>query len=282
MFGGTVLCQADNYERVDIWKGMAPGETVCGPNEEKSEGNATHITKPQLIIFRPEKQTSDTCMLIFPGGAFEFCNYAGESFPLAKYWNDKGYFVAVLAYRVPRPKGKPIYWSAFQDAQRAIRYLRFHAAEYGFDPVKIGVQGNSAGGCLALLVALNSETPSYEPTDEIDLCSAKLAFAISIYPAYVLDDGAESPNVNRGEGASILDAFHFDAQTPPLCLLHGDMDIYSSLGSVEVYKKLHEMNISCELHIYSGAVHGYFSWFNIENTKDWLERCHAWVNKIGF
>jgi len=274
--------EAQEPEKVDLWSEFAPGETVREPNIENPAGYADKITVPQLLIYKPEKQTSDACLLLLPGGGFNNCYYGPEGIPNAEYWNSKGYLAVVLTYRVPRPQNKPIYWLALQDEQRAVRYLRANAEKYGINPDKIGVQGYSAGGCLALYAATNSTTQTYEPVDELDKLSAKVAFAICVYPAFVLDDGADGPNVNNGEGASMLSDFKFDEQTPPVCLLHGDADQYSPLGSIEVYKKLRKMNIPTELHIYSGAPHGFYNWIPLENADSWRERCYAWLKKIGY
>lgn len=281
IFSVNALC-AQDAERVELWPGFAPGETTREADVERAPGQADRVTTPYLLIYRPEKQTSDSCILYLPGGAFEYCHHEIESKPCREYWLSTGRTVAVLVYRVPRPEGKPVYWKALQDAQRAVRYLRANAEKYGVDPDKIGVQGNSAGGCLTLYVAANSTQQTYDPIDELDKVSAKVAFAIPIYPAYVLDDGTDGPNVNRGEGAKMLDDFWFDDQTPPMCLLHGDADVYSPVGSIEVYKRLRKMNIPCELHIYTGAPHGFFSWFNMDNAQSWRERCDAWLTKMGF
>ncbi len=279
---GVNVSVAQECERVDLWEGYAPGETVREKNIENPVGYADRVTTPYLLIYRPEKQTSNTCVLCLPGGGFNNCYYGPEGTPNAEFWNSTGRVAAVLVYRVPRPEGKPIYWLALQDAQRAVRYLRMNAAKYGIDPNKIGVQGYSAGGCLALYVALNSTMDTYEPCDELDKVSKQVAFAIPVYPAFILDDGADGPNVNKGEGAKILDDFWFDSQTPPMCLMHGDSDVYSPVGSIEVYKKLRKMNVSCELHIFSGAVHGFYNWIPLENAKSWRERCEAWLTKIGY
>ncbi|MCF0233501.1 MAG: alpha/beta hydrolase, partial [Thermoguttaceae bacterium] len=195
---------------------------------------------------------------------------------------DKGDVASVLIYLAPRPDGEPIYARALQDAQRAVRYLKANAEKYGCKPERVGAQGYSAGGCLTLITATNSTTQTYEPIDELDEISPSLAFAIPIYPAYVLDDGAADPNVNKGEGANILTDYKFDAQTPPMCLVHGDADIYSPLGSIEVYKKLRKMGISCELHIFSGAPHGFMFWDPLPNARSWQERCAAWLEQAGF
>lgn len=269
-------------EKVELWPELAPGETVREPNVENPAGSAWRVTTPYLLIFQPEKKTSDACVLVIPGGGFNVCFYGEEGIPNAKYWNSKGYVAAVLVYRAPRPESGPIYAPALQDARRAVRILRANASKLGVDPNKIGAQGYSAGGCLTLLAATNSETEIYQPIDEIDQTSARLNFAIPIYPAYVLTDGATDPNANKGEDAEILSDFHFDAQTPPLCLVHGDADIYSPLASVEVYKKLRKLGIPCELHVYANAPHGFMFWNDKPNAADWQERCAAWLKKTGF
>ena len=272
-------------EKVELWPNLAPGETVREPNvEDPNVPNtpAQVVTTPQLLIFRPEKQTSDACVLVFPGGGFNVCFYHNEGIPVAKYWNEKGFVSAVLVYRVPRPKSGPIYMSAFQDAQRAVRYMKANADKYGINPDKIGVQGFSAGSCLTVHTAVNSTTQSYDPIDEMDDLPASVAFAIPVYPAYVLTDGATDANANKGEGASLIDDLHFDEQTPPMCLIHGDADIYSPLGSVEIYKKLRKMGISCELHVFAGAPHGFMFWDDLPNAQTWQDRCYAWLKKMGY
>ncbi|MDO5553986.1 MAG: alpha/beta hydrolase [Planctomycetia bacterium] len=279
-FMATIFTQA--AEICPLWPGLAPGETEKAPHVESAPGQATRVTSPELHVFVPENKTSTTCMLILPGGGYGTCFYASEGFPNAKFWNDRGMTAFVLVYRVPRPVDKPIYLSAWQDAQRAVRYIRAHAEQYGLDPEKIGVQGYSAGGNLTLLTALNSQTPAYDPVDELDKVPCHVNFAIPIYPAYVLDDGAADPNQNKGQNAKILDCFHFDEKTPPLCLVHGDNDIYSPLGSIAVYQQLHTRGIPCEMHIYSGAVHGFMYWDDLANAKSWQDRCADWVTSIGF
>ncbi len=284
IFSATLIgvAQVPAQEKVELWPNLAPGETVREPNVENPAGSARRATTPYLLIFQPEKKTSDACVLTIPGGGFNACFYGEEGIQNAKFWNSKGYVAAVLVYRVPRPTSGPIYLPALQDARRAIRYLRANAEKLGVGPNKIGAQGYSAGGCLTLLAATNSETEIYEPVDELDQTPAHLNFAIPIYPAYVLTDGATDPNANKGEGAEILSDFHFDAKTPPLCLVHGDADVYSPLGSVEVYKKSRKLGIPCELHVYAGAPHGFMFWNDKPNAADWQERCAAWLKKIGF
>ncbi|MBQ5788878.1 MAG: prolyl oligopeptidase family serine peptidase, partial [Thermoguttaceae bacterium] len=128
-----------------------------------------------------------------------------------------------------------------------------------------------------------SQTAAYEAIDDVDKLPCHLNFAIPVYPAYVLEDGANGPNANRGIDSPIVADFAFDDKTPPMILLHGDADAYSPNGSVAVYAKLRKMGIPAELHIYAKVPHGFVG--NPPSGKpvdDWLNRVDAWRKKIGF
>ena len=269
-------------EKIELWPGLAPGESVREPNVEPDGNRATRVTTPFLLVYRAKEVKTDALMLILPGGGYSTCFYYNEGIPNAQWWNEQGVTAAVLVYRVPRPVGKPIFTPAWQDAQRAVRILRSRAKEWGLNPEKIGVQGYSAGGHLTLLTACNSQTRAYEPIDALDEIPCHVNFAMPVYPAYVLEDGAEGPNTAKGNEADFAAGLNFDAKTPPMCLLHGDKDIYSPMGSVKVYAELRKHNIPCELHIFADAVHGFMFWNDAENTKTWRSRGLEWMKVMGF
>ncbi|MFO1021273.1 MAG: prolyl oligopeptidase family serine peptidase [Planctomycetales bacterium] len=67
-----------------------------------------------------------------------------------------GFAAATINYRLSK---EAIYPSGLEDCECAIRWLRAHAKEHNLDPARIGAWGNSAGGHLALMLAI-SEEPS--------------------------------------------------------------------------------------------------------------------------
>ena len=78
---------------------------------------------------------------------------------------------------------------------------------------------------------------------------------------------------------ALLPEFKFDAKTPPMLLLHGDDDYYSSLGSVHIYEELHRRKMPAQLMVYSGASHGLND--NV-NVRGW-ERCIIdWIESRGY
>lgn len=146
---------AGAFEEFNLWPGLAPGETP-------------DAVKPTYEYWAPETKTTDACLVVCPGGAYNGLAYAHEGDKIAKYFTSKGVTVVVLKYRVPRRKGLPKHMAAWQDAQRCVRVVRSRADEWGINPEKIGIMGFSAGGHLTLMVSTTSQTNSYEPIDDVD------------------------------------------------------------------------------------------------------------------
>lgn len=72
---------------------------------------------------------------------------------------EAGYVAVSIDYRL----GAGAWPTNLHDCKNAVRFLRAHAAKYQLDPDRIAVAGGSAGGHLALLVALTTGHPELEP-----------------------------------------------------------------------------------------------------------------------
>jgi len=259
------VASASAFDEFNIWPGVAPGE--------KADSD-----KPTYQYWKPAEKTSDVCMIVCPGGAYQDRN---ADYGIAEYFNSKGITAVVLDYRVPRREGWPKHLAAWQDAQRLVRIVRSNAEKWGINSNKIGITGFSAGAHLALMIATTSQKAAYEPIDELDKIPCNVNFAAPVYPAYVLEDGANGPNTDKGNDSPMVDDFAFDDKTPPMCLFHGDADVYSPMGSVAVYCKLRKMNIPAELHIYSNVGHGFVAAKGDPHFCDWLDRTYAWMKSLG-
>ncbi len=203
---------------------------------------------------------TDACMILISGGSYECCCDVG----LIQYWKEeltkRGVQCVNFVYRTPRPEGLPIWQTAWEDGQRAVRLVRSEAARRGFDPEKIGVVSMSAGSHLALLLATGSLTPT-ERVDALDDLPCHINWAIVHAPAYVTTDGETgTPATREGYGTDVAlsSVFPFDAKTCPMSLHHGGADPYSPNGSTLVYRQLRRMGIPAELHLYPGKGHGAF------------------------
>lgn len=215
------------------------------------------------------------CMILISGGSYECCCDVG----LIKQWNERftelGFQCVNFVYRTPRPVGLPIYQTAWEDGQRAVRMVRSQAAKRGFDPEKIGIISMSAGSHLGLLLATNSQTPAYERVDKVDDLPCHINWAIVNAPAYGTTDAeAGTPALRQGYGADVAlsKVFKFDEKTCPMSLHHGGTDVYAPQTSILVYKQLRRMGIPAELHLYADQGHGAFG----------LERGVEFMRQMGY
>jgi acetyl esterase/lipase len=196
-----------------------------------------------------------------------------------KKWRERftelGFQCVNFVYRTPRPEGLPIYQTAWEDGQRAVRMVRSEAAKRGFDPEKIGVISMSAGSHLALLLATSSQTPAYAPIDKLDSLPCHINWAVVNAPAYVTTDGeAGTPATLQGYGKDVRlsSLFKFDEKTCPMSLHHGGKDQYSPNGSTLIYRELRKRKIPAEVHLFPNKAHGAFG----------LERGVEFMRQMGY
>lgn len=222
-----------------------------------------------------ESVRTDACMILISGGAYQTCC----DVDLVEKWHQEltrqGIQCVKFVYRTPRPVDLPIYQSAWEDAQRAVRMVRSEAKKRGFDPEKIGTISMSAGSHLALLLATSSQTPAYEKVDDLDTIPCHINWAIVNAPAYVTTDGDIGvPATRQGYGTDVTlsPIFKFDEKTCPMSLHHGGMDEYTPNGSTLIYRELRKRHIPAELHLYPNLGHGAFG----------LERGIEFMNQMEF
>lgn len=253
------------WEREYIWPknkmpDAQPQQIAAMTSESKAEGfNPDKWRQPYLEWFEKPSNANGACMILISGGGY----YNTCDMHLIDKWHKDltaaGVQCVSLVYRTPRPEGLPIYQSAWEDGQRAVRLVRSQAAKRGYDPEKIGAVGMSAGGHLTLLLATSSQTPAYERIDKTDDVPCHINWAIANAPAYVTTDGETgSPATRQGYGPDVTlsKVFAFDDHTCPISLHHGGNDPYSPNGSTLVYRQLRRMGIPAELHLFPNKPHG--------------------------
>lgn len=226
------------------------------------EGKTPDIREEQCVPYIewhiPAELTTKAIQIVYSGGAYERNDPDEfEAAPIRRYLNEKGMAVVTLKYRTPRPEGLAKHTTAWQDLQRAIRIVRSQAKERGLDPDRIGIMGSSAGGHLTLMGVTSSRHQSYWPIDNIDRIPCNVQWGIGIYPAYVLTDGLDGPNSNKGNGDGdvLAPEFSFDLDTAPMLFIHGDADGYAAMNSVKTWEKMLMMGIQSELHTLACRTH---------------------------
>ena len=114
-----------------------------------------------------------------------------------------GYSVASLEYRF---SGDAIFPAQIEDCKAAIRWLRAHAKEYGYDPARFGVWGASAGGHLAALLATTGNTREFDGGENLDQ-SSKIqccidCFGPTDFPGWQPPN--DNPDLSRNGAKSVL------------------------------------------------------------------------------
>jgi len=263
-----------SYAKEDVWP------------EGKMPDVRTNQCLPYLEWHMPKKLKTKAIQIIYSGGSYMGNSPDGhEVAPMRRYLNEKGMAVVTMRYRTPRPEGLPKHVTAWQDLQRAIRIVRSKAVSKGLDPWRIGIMGSSAGGHLTLMGVTSSLSPAYAPIDELDKLSCSVQWAIAIYPAYGLTDGAERPNVQGGnEDASVLvPEFKFDCATCPTCFVHGDADGWAAMNSVKAWEKMRRMGVQSEVHTLATRNHCFqFKASPETGSYTWMDRAWEFLTAKGF
>jgi acetyl esterase/lipase len=244
-------------------------------------------------IIIPEKQNGAAILNVVSGG---WVSRPASAMSTESYghFTDKGYTVFVLTHcSQPRYNVPEI----IAEVQRAIRFIRFHAREYGIDPDRFGVTGASAGGHLSVSAAVFGidAIPEQEyravhailsdqKVDPVELVSSKVQVVVCYYPPTnfvnyidkntnwfdfptvrnVSANGSfvatpDSPRAFQDEVLkSISPYFFISEKTPPICIIHGTADeLVPFSQSVSFIAKLMEYNTPYLFVPREGKGHGW-------------------------
>jgi acetyl esterase/lipase len=264
-----------------LWPGGAPGTQ----GDKDSD-------KPALTIYplgsSGGSQKVATGVLVFPGGGYVNLAIDHEGHQIAAWLNSYGISAFVLRYRLGPKYHHPV---ELGDAQRAIRYVRAHATEFGIDPHRIGVWGFSAGGHLASSTGTHFDNGNPNSGDVIDRESCRPDFMILAYPVITF----EEPYLHRGSRDSLLGANPDPAlvnllsnerqvtkQTPPTFLFHTSDDaVVPVQNSLLFYEALRTAGVPAEMHIYEHGEHGVGLARPTPELASWPDLLADWLKHRG-
>ena len=181
-----------------------------------------------------------------------------------------------------------IYPAAIKDAQRAVRFIRYHADRYEINPDRIGAVGGSSGGHLVCMLGVLDGDELLADDTPINRMSAKVQCVIARAPTTNFMAGSigesflgvrvrKEPSTieyKRAQQASPI--FHVSADDPPFLLIHGDQDpIVPYVLSENMYNKLLEMKVKSNLITVEGGVHGP----GIINSPGVREKMVRWMDQ---
>jgi len=278
----AVLWSADPAS-VRLWEKGAPG-WEDRPDRQSVQADASgqrrvrNVTRPALEVFLPPPESANgSAVVICPGGGYVVLACDKEGADVARWLNGRGIAAFVLSYRlIPTPdagtlapeerarlrRSHPL--TAMEDGKRALRLVRYRAAEWKVDPKRVALMGFSAGGHLAANVAMHYDQGSDSAVDPVDRLGCRPDALIAIYPGHVINPV-------------------FKAGAPPAFILHANDDAtVPAEHSAELYTALKQAGVPAELHIFAKGGHG-FGMLKANRVIDqWPERLGEWLHAQGW
>lgn len=279
-----------------LWEGTPPYYQASGEVEEVKATDVARISNvqtPDIAVFIPSKSMiTGEAVVICPGGGYWILAYDKEGTDIAKYFNSKGITAIILKYRLPVSKSNtggdktPL-----ADAQRAMRLVRYHAAEWGIDPHKIGIMGFSAGGHLASTLSTHFDAGNENSTDPVEKMSCRPDFSCLIYPVITFTQdfmhkgsrtallGSENPQAELAQYYS--NELQVKENTPPAIFIHAaDDKAVPCYNSIAYFQALQKLGITTELHIYPSGGHGFGLALGRGYLSEWPNRCVDFIHKV--
>lgn len=238
------------------------------------------VAVPTLTVYRPAPEKNrGAAFVLCPGGAYHGVVIDREGHWVARYFQNLGYTVAVLKYRMPKPAeagaGGELPRSQ-QDALEAIRHVRTRAAEWGVDAGLVGIMGSSAGGHLAGSTAFLGNGSNGTRPD----------FVALLYPVVSMGE----PIAHAGSRRNLLgpaptpaqvERFSLEKQVrsgmPPFFIVHARDDDKVPVGHSRLLAgALERAGVPVKLIIYETGGHG-FSLGRGPPSDGWKDAFVAWL-----
>ena len=249
--------------KVDVTDGRI--DTISGIIYSQIKSQRS-IRQLRMTVMTPRTKARKPAVVYFPGGGFTSADH--EKFIEMRHALARaGFVVAAAEYRTV-----PVKFPALvEDGKAAVRYLRAHADEYGIDPERIGVIGDSAGGYLVQMLGATNGEKAFDKGDFTNV-SSDVQAVCTIYGISDLTSIGEG--LDPAMNASSLG--HIDGSEPPFLIMHGSGDrLVSPMQSAHLAQALRKAGTDVEYVLVEGAGHGDLLWFQkpvIERVVKFFEK----------
>jgi acetyl esterase/lipase len=256
-----------------------------------------------MDVFSPAKPNGAGVVLVVSGGFFSSHEAINPAF--ARPMLDRGYTVFAVVHGSQPKYTIP---EIVRDMNRAVRYIRHHARDYGIDPGRLGVCGASAGGHLSLMLGTAGAAGDSKAKDPVDRESSRVqAVACFFPPTDFLNFGAPGkemihakdhappfraafdyhefdpkermfvPVTEEGKlrtiSREVSPITHVSADDPPTLIIHGDKDALVPLQQSEsIVAALQKAGVPAKLVVKTGAGHGWATiGLDMSTLADWFD-----------
>jgi acetyl esterase/lipase len=254
-----------------------------------------------MDVFQPATQNKCGIIFLINGGWF-----SSKATPLMvtiqpdyfKPFLDRGYTVFAVvtssqpAFTIPDIMG---------DVQRAVRFVRHHAARFDVRPDRLGVTGSSSGGQLTLMIATQGSSGRPDATDPVDRESSAVQAAACFFPptdflnyggpgidgvglgpmkplAAAFGPRSQSESGRLSLGKEISPIYFVTSNLPPTLIIHGDADQVVPIQQAEsfVERALSAGAKHIQLIVRQGTGHGWGEFWkssdDIREFVNWFDR----------
>ena len=276
------------HKRINLYQiGNMPNAKGTDHRDSIERNRIWRCEQPRMYEYLPgAEERKDAAVILIPGGGYIKQAYETAGVSLAKWLNSIGVTAFVLLHRLPnQPDMTDPVTGPVMDAQRAVKWVRAHAKDYGISPDKIGVMGCSAGAHLSGCVNVAKDDLS-KCGDELDTVPCRPNFAILISPAA---GAANEGNFIKGAKDNVkklLEMYQIDkmvdSTTAPMLMIHASNDrTVSPMNSVEIYKALISNGVKqSSLHIFPFGAHSIALRDQPGSTAYWPAIAEQWMREI--
>jgi acetyl esterase/lipase len=206
----------------------------------------------------------------------------------------RGYTVFAV-YHISQPDATVM--AIAEDVNRAIRFIRHHARDYGVDPQRLGVTGGSAGGHLSLMLATRGGPGSMDTADPIEHETSAVQAVAIFYPVTdLLNLGNSTENLGDGGppksfvkafgpqstnlavwkviGREMSPIYYVHSNLPPTLIYHGDADTLVPLDQSQRFQaEARKLGCVVELVVHRDGRHGWWTMvWDLRRFADWFDR----------
>jgi acetyl esterase/lipase len=236
-----------------------------------TQGHERH----KLDLFLPAVGTDWPLIVWIHGGAFRLGSKE-DGVPY-DYVRD-GYAVASLNYRLSQ---HALFPAQIEDCKAAVRWLRAHAADFGFDATRIGAWGPSAGGHLVAMLGTTGDIDAFDVGEHLEQ-SSRVQAVVDYFgptdflkmdaqrpPNGMIHDVADSPESelvggpiqdNPDKVAAANPITYVSASAPPFLIVHGDADPLVPFGQSGLLDAaLRSAGVPVQFYAVRGGGHGGFT-----------------------
>lgn len=270
LFSATLFAQKPI--EIKVWPNGAPNSNgITTAEKQIDESRVSDVTVPTLTIYRAAKPNG-MAIVACPGGGYVRLATAHEGHDMAAWFNAQGITYAVLKYRMPNTHHDV----PLSDALQAIRIMKQHAEEWGYN--KVGIMGSSAGGHLASTAATHFTEDS------------RPDFQILFYPVVSMvnptHQGSKDYLLGKTPSQEMLNLYSNEKQvtpqTPPAFIMHSSDDKAVPVSnSIDYYTALVKNGVSASLHIYPIGGHGWGFRDNFIYKRQWTGELEKWLREIN-